>query len=179
MMENLQLRRTVLRVIGALFLACAAEIPEHNLAVIAGASQNRLFEGMPRDRLDRVRVTLQRVKLRLQVSDIPEANGLVGGTGRQDRLGSRVEGNGVNGIAMLTLSHCSSASTIGRANIENLESDVIGNSTDKRCVKRMVLDIVDNGGVVGVSAGRSEGLVALCEGSKIPVSWSLARYRGD
>lgn len=59
---------------------------------------------MPRDRLHGIGVALQGVELRLQITEIPNTDGLVGGTRGQNCLGSRVEGNGVDGIAVLTFS---------------------------------------------------------------------------
>lgn len=87
---------------------------------------------MPRDRLHRICVTFQGVELGLEVPEIPQANSLVCGTGSQDRLCCRIEGDGINSIAVLALRRCSRTSRVSRANIKDLESNIIGDSSDER-----------------------------------------------
>lgn len=87
----IQLWRSVLRILLRLLFTGSAEIPEHNFAVVAGASQHGLLEWVPRDRLNRILMALQRVKLRIQVSQIPQANGLVCRSSGQNGLCRRVE----------------------------------------------------------------------------------------
>lgn len=75
---------------------------------------------MPRDRLNGIGVALQGVELRFQITKIPNTDSLVGGTRCQNSLGSRVEGNGVDGIAVLTFSRGSRTSRIILASIKDL-----------------------------------------------------------
>lgn len=60
-------------------------------------------------------------------------------------------------------------SCVCSADIQNLKSDVIGDSADERRVKRVVLYIIDDGRVVGISASRTNGFIALGVGGKVPL----------
>lgn len=124
---------------------------------------------MPRDRLNRVRVALERVEFLLQVTQIPDGDGLVCGTSSQNGLRGRVEGKRIDGIAVLALSGGGRASGVILAGIENLERDIIGNSSDERGVKRVILNVIDNRGVVSEGTAGSDGLVALGVCSDVPV----------
>lgn len=83
---DLQFWRSILGIFGCLFLACSTEVPEHDLPVVARASQHGLLEGMPGNRLHRVGMPLKRVQLGLQVAQVPDANGLVSRSCSQDCL---------------------------------------------------------------------------------------------
>lgn len=69
---------------------------------------------------------------------------------------------------MLTFSRSSRASGIILAGIEDLKRDVIGDGSDKRGVERMVLNVVDDRGVVRESAAWSDCLVTLGVCSNVP-----------
>lgn len=89
---------------------------------------------MPRDGLYRIGVAFQRVELRFQITEIPNTNSLVGRTRGQNRLGCRVEGNGVDSIAVLAFRRSSCTSGIILAGVKDLKRDVIGDGSDERGV---------------------------------------------
>lgn len=104
---NVQLWRTILCVLRRLLLACAAKIPEHDLAVVASTCQHGLFKRMPRQRGDGIIVGLECMQLGFQVAQIPQANGLISRTGGQNSLRGWVKCDGVDCVAVTTLCRCS------------------------------------------------------------------------
>ena len=114
-------------------------------------------------------MTLQRVQLRLQISQIPQANGLVCRSSGQNSLCRRIEGDRVDRIAVLTGRRGGSLSRVRSADIQDLKGDIIGDGADEGRVKRVVLDIIDDRRMVGIGASRTNGFVALGVGGKVPL----------
>lgn len=48
----------------------------------------------------------------------------------------------------------------GRADVKDLESEVVGHSADEGFMKGMMLDVIDDRGMVGVCAGSMKCFVA-------------------
>lgn len=113
------------------------------------------------------------MQLRLQVSQIPQSDGLVCRPGGQNRLGSRVERDRIDGITVLTLGRSSGTSGVSSTNIQDLKSDVVGDGADKGRVEGMVLNVINDRGMVGVGAARAKRFVALGVCSKVP---TLGQY---
>lgn len=123
---------------------------------------------MPRDRLHGIGVAFQRVEFCLEVTQIPQPNRLVCRPCRQNRLGGGVEGDRVDSVAVLALGQGSCAIRLGGTGVQNLERDVVGDGSDKRGVEGVVLDIIDDRRMVGISSGRSDCLVALGVCGEVP-----------
>jgi len=64
---------------------------------------------------------------------------------------------------------CGARCTRG-AGIEDLEGEIVGNSTNQRRVKRMMLDIVYNRCMVGIYSSGMKGFIVRGEFGGIPVS---------
>lgn len=79
---------------------------------------------------------------------------------------------------MLAFRRGSRAGRFRLTDIEDLKGDVIGHRTDEGRVERVVLDIVDNGRVVGVGPRGFEGLVALGVSCEIP-AWLVSIQLGE
>lgn len=76
---------------------------------------------------------------------------------------------------MLTLGGGSGASRIILSGVKNLKGNVIGNSPDERRVQGMMLNVVDDRGVVSERAAWANCLVALGVGGDVP-AMPLIRY---
>lgn len=166
---HLQLWGSVLSIFRSLLLTHPTEIPEHDLAIVAGTRKHRLFERMPRQGRDRIRVELQRVHLGFQIAQVPHPDGFVRRARRQQRLGCRVECDGIDRIAVLTFRRDSCASGLRVTNVQDLQSDIVGNGADERRMQRMILNVVDDGGMVSVGADGLERLVPLDVRRKVPI----------
>lgn len=108
------------------------------------------------------------VKSGLKVTEIPQGNGFIGRARCDDGLRGGIEGNGVDGVTMLALCRCGGASRVGLSGVEDLQGDVVGHRSDQGFMKRVVLDIVDDRGMVSESARGFKGLVAFGVCSQIP-----------
>lgn len=113
-------------------------------------------------------MSFERVQFRLEIPQIPQSDGFVRGTRGQDCLCGRIERDRVDGVAMLGLSRSSGTSSVGSTDVENLECDVVGDSTNKRRVEGVVLNVVDNRGMVGIGAGWTKSFVALGVCRQVP-----------
>ena len=122
---HLQLRRAIILVVGQLLFANAGQIPEDDSPVIAAASQDAGFGGVPGKGCYRIVVALECVHLVLDVSEIPDANRLVGGGCGNENLRLGIEGQRIDGIQVATLCDKSGLVGLGRSQIDNLQSLVV------------------------------------------------------
>ena len=85
-MRFLQFWRSILLVVRLLLLADPAQVPEDHATVVAAASEDGLLERVPGERRHGVLVALERVEPGSQVPQVPDRDGLVGRSRRQDEL---------------------------------------------------------------------------------------------
>lgn len=122
---DLQLRRTIVLVVGQLLFADAGQVPKDDSSVIAAASQDAGFCGMPGKRCYRIIVALEGMHLILDVSEIPDANRLVGGSCGNKHLRLGIEGQRIDGIQVATLCDESGLVSLGRSQINDLQSLIV------------------------------------------------------
>jgi hypothetical protein len=100
---SLQFRGAVLLIVRLLLLANTAEIPEDDSSVVAGTSEDACLVRVPRDGRDSVMVALQSVNLFLDVTKIPDTNGLVSRRSGNQHLGGGVKGQRVDSVTVTML----------------------------------------------------------------------------
>ena len=150
-MHEQQFRRPILAVLGRLFFADAAQIPEDYSSVVGARAEDGGLEGMPLERGDRFVVALEGVQFEFEVAQVPDADGVVGAAGCDDAFGRGAEGDGVDGVAVLVGGGGDGgARGVIFACIEDLHGDVVRDAANQGRVQGVVLDVVDNGAVVGV-----------------------------
>ena len=69
---------------------------------------------------------------------------------------------------MTTFCTSSRTSRIRFSNIDDLQSDIVGNGADERGVERVVLDIVNDRVMMGIRSSRLESLVVLGVCGQVP-----------
>lgn len=106
---------------------------------------------VPAEAVDLRVVALQRVQFELQVPQIPEGDGLVGGGGGDDVVAGGVERDAVDGVGVGD-DLVRGGGGVGVADVDDLERVVVGDGAKERVVAGVVGDVVDDGGVVGVGA---------------------------
>jgi hypothetical protein len=75
-MDEQQFWRSVLRILGTLFLSNLAQIPNVQTAVSTTRGQDSFIVWRPLNLEDLITVRLERMQLQFQVSQIPESNSL-------------------------------------------------------------------------------------------------------
>mmetsp|Transcript_2389 Transcript_2389/g.16055 ORF Transcript_2389/g.16055 Transcript_2389/m.16055 type:complete len:206 (-) Transcript_2389:777-1394(-) len=91
-----QLRRTVLGVLGRLLLADSAQVPNHQPAICTARTQDSLVLRIPSYLEDFFRVTNKSVQPGAQVADVMKRNRLVRRTGCKDVLVEGIEGQTID-----------------------------------------------------------------------------------
>ena len=91
MRRYLQLWRAVFLIIRLLFLTDSAEVPEDDTPVITSAAENTGLVGVPRERSGRILVAFESMDLLLDITQVPDADRVVRGGGRDQDLGRRVK----------------------------------------------------------------------------------------
>lgn len=169
---NVQLWGTILLVIGHLLLSNTREIPEDDSSVVGAASKDAGLLRVPRERCDCVVVSFQRVDLLLNVSKIPDTEGLIRRRCCDEHFRRGVESKSVDGIQVAALSNHCSAIRLGLAHVNDLHGQIIRDGSDEALGDRVVLDIINDLGVVCVLSGGFERVASTLESLQVPVEKS-------
>lgn len=123
---------------------------------------------------------LQGVQLLVEIAKIPQADGVISRASCENAFELRVEGDAVQGVCVCLFLAVKGGLVHGHARVGNLPCAVVRDATDEEAVNRMVLNIVDYGGVRRVGSGRSNLRIALGEAAlQIPSSDSHVFAAGD
>mmetsp|Transcript_43677 Transcript_43677/g.91142 ORF Transcript_43677/g.91142 Transcript_43677/m.91142 type:complete len:287 (-) Transcript_43677:551-1411(-) len=141
-----QLRRAVLRVLGALLLANLGEVPDVESAVKAGRREDRLVMRSPLDLVHFLCVSLKRVQLRLEASHVPESDRLIGRSGCQQKLRDRVERETID-LLRVRIDHVLRLVAAAVAHVPDHQFAVVADGAEELCVVRMERDVLDHVGV--------------------------------
>ena len=93
------------------------------------------------------------MQFHFEISKVPDPNGFVCRSGGQDELGGRVERQRVDGVLVAVYRLCRARRGAGRSRIKDLECEIVGNGADEGWMERVMLDVIDYGGMVGVGPG--------------------------
>ena len=107
---------------------------------------------------DFVFVRLERMKLQLQIPQIPKGDGLVGGTGGENKFGIRVEGETVDfgGVGVDNVRRL--VGVVG-PRVPNHQLLVVGDGAEQRFVEQMPRDVLDDGRVAVVDGQSVEDAI--------------------
>ena len=142
-------------VVGQLLLAHAAQVPEQEAAVVAATAKDARLRWVPCQRCDGVNMAFERVDLLLEVTNVPNADGVVTRGRRNQIFGARVEGEGIDGIRVAVAGHHSGAIGLGSPYVEDLQGHVVRHGTDPVLHDGVVLNVVDD---VAVMSELPDGL---------------------
>ena len=115
---------------------------------------------MPLDARDAVLVAFARVQLDLEVPDVPDPDGLVGGAGGQNDVGAQVEGDAVDVVGMRVFHDARGLGIRGLPQVENLQCAVVRHCRQHPGEFVVELDAVDGGVMVRECALRFDLLLA-------------------
>lgn len=172
-MTNLQLGSTILLVIRLLLFANTGEVPGNNAPIVTGAAQDSGLMRMPGNGSDSVLVSLKSVHLLLHIAEIPDTNSVIARCGGDQNLGSRVEGQSIDGLRVAVSSDEGCLGGGSLASVQDLQRQVVRDSTDEALADGRVLDIVDDIGVMCVGSRGVQGGLARLQRLEIPQAHSL------
>lgn len=118
------------------------------------------------------------VHLLLDVSQVPGADRLVSRSSGNEDFRGRVEGQGVDGVKMPASGNERCLGCLALSNVDDLQRLIIGDCANEALGDGMVLNIVDDLGVVRVTSSRPQRLRLGLECFQIPAV-VLARCLSD
>lgn len=156
---------TVFGIFRRLLHARATDVPEDNAAVVRAGCEDGRVVRMPVDLANGVLVPFEGVDAAVVgEAQVEDADCLIDTSGCKELVVSGVEGQSIDSVVVSIVELDSWPGIVFATQIHQLHGQVIGDGAEEvLAVVRMILDVVDYGGVMSECAGRRDSLAGNSE----------------